>query len=508
MSTSLSRKLLFAMITASTIGCAEKAPTTPAEMLESSFSTGDWNTTIQLCNQLLEKNPNNAELITKRGQAHLATNNFEAAVVDFTRLIELRPDDANSYYYRESAYKGLGKDDLAYQDGQTGRERDPLYESAYAYDMSNFIPPVQLSSDPVPGDEGPDDRNESNENNDANRDQNPIADDSNNNDSVAENDDNRNSYDETVFSDETGFVPNETSRVLADAVPQVNLPNASAGDIGIPDAPGIAPQTQMPNLNMDAAGPVAPDADGGLADLTDIRFPANPTDDSPELEVPDTVIIPQQISTALPTDELGNIRLPSTVQTGLSTGLPTNLDIDNDDTPANISPSGLAIGNGGPISTGLNAPSMDLPRQAANPIVPTSPNVDPKFRNVPGLGGFNGRSPTRTGFSGFPLPNGSTGLPTGSARDANSTSGFTPNGPQFHSNPIYGPGNQPPISTNLQGYPDRNSVGAPNGSPTAGRTATGITPQPSISTSLPDTVLKNKLQGVSPTPLQLRSLQP
>lgn len=523
---------LLVLLAASVIaqGCAEKVPTTPAEILERSFSTGDWETTITICKQRLKTDPNNTDLLSKLGQAHLATKEYKAAIANFTKWIELQPDEADPYYFRESAHEALGHTQLAYKDGQTGRSLDPLYKSAYAYDPSNFVPPIQLSSEPIPGDErsdgdgaddrGPDSRDADEDSNDPNTQiaEDPYGDNSDN-DAVANNGEpNRTPYEETVFSDETGFVPNETSRVLANGRPQSDAPSADAGDIGIPKVPEIVRENRIPKLNMNGAGPIAPNADGRLAEFKDIRFPAVPTDESPEeMEVPDTIIVPQKISSALPTDEFGNIRFPDAAQTGLSTGLPNNFG--NATGGQLLSPSGIPIGNSGPIATGLNAPSADTAGQATNPLVPGPGNFDPKFNNIPGLSGVNGQLPT--GLSGLPIPNGSTGLPTGrfpTAATPNAVgnrAGFAPNG-QFRGNPIYGQGNQPAISTNLQGYTAPNGVPAnnavPNGAPATGTPATGApvpaASVPRISTSLPDSVLQNRLQSAPPQSLQLRSLQP
>ena len=467
----------------SMVGCSE-GPKTPAEVLDQSFKVGDWNTTITICDQLLEQRPDDTDLLTKRAQAFLATENFAGAVADYSRLIELLPEEADPYYGREAAYLKLGNPELALADGHAARKRDPLYEAAYAYHPSNFIEPLNIETDPVPSsDEGD---NAADSANNATSVPDPL---------IAENATNRTSYDDTVFSDEAGFEPDPTSRVLATEKESTDEAPQDAADIGIPKTPKIVTENHIPALQLEnqavvSADPAAPEpnADGALADFKEIRFPAVPTEEEPEkLQNPDQILQPNPgLSTSLPTDELGQIFFPNTIPNTLSTGLQNEASTD-------LADIGLGTPAEGRLSTGLNAPAGVADFNFVNPITPAPPN--PGF-NLPNL--INGPPPVQIGLSGLPLPNGSTGLPTG-------TPAGVSNGParkgdsQFRGNPVYGP-NSSTISTSLPGYGRPNSV-PPNA---AGPVGNGV-----ISTSLSDSILQDRLRPAQPTQSQkFRSIQP
>ena len=470
------------------LGC-NKEPSTPDELLHHSFAIGDWNTTVALCDQMLERNPNDIEIVMLRGRAHLGAGSLEDAVRDFTHFIELRPEDPEGYYHREIAYRKLGQLDLASRDGQTARTFDTLYKSAYAYDPSNFQRPVDLSSVSS----------------------RPTQDSTS--DKVRE------PFDETIFSDDTGFEPDETSRVLAAGTPtdEDNRVRQDAADIGVPKAPQIVHDNFIPKLADPSDDDEATDSDNAMdgdkvARFNDLQFPANPTlDDTKELEIPDLepvnkhTLMPE-LTTSLPTDPSGNLLVPGASPGTLSTGLPSSPSVAAP-SPNGLSRSPLATGLNAPTApaTGLNAPYTVNPPPAmvppSQPAVGTSPNsIDPVF--VPNIG-----------LSGLPLPNGATGLPTdrtgqqfvapGSpTTDYRPTAGQSvmPQTTPYHGNPIFDPNEKPVITTSLPGYPTPNSV-VPNNAQGQGVT---------LSTNLSDTVLQNRLsrptQSRAPD-YQFRSLQ-
>lgn len=48
---------------------------------------------VEACNDVLELDPNNVKALFRRGQAQLAVNEFEAAIADFTKVMEVEPDN-------------------------------------------------------------------------------------------------------------------------------------------------------------------------------------------------------------------------------------------------------------------------------------------------------------------------------------------------------------------------------------------------------------------------------
>ena len=139
----LSTLMLFLLLIFSA-GC-NLGPITKKEQVEASFKSGEWKTAIDLATPLLLDNPNDSELLTYRGQSHVALAEYEKAIADFTRLIELNPGEPENYYLRQMAYSRANKPELAAADGRLARSNDPKYKTAYTYDPSNFTPGIDPS---------------------------------------------------------------------------------------------------------------------------------------------------------------------------------------------------------------------------------------------------------------------------------------------------------------------------------------------------------------------------
>lgn len=74
-------------------------------------TSGDQQAAIQLYNQAIQLNPNDAEAHYKRGNINYELGNLDAAITDYTKTIQLQPDYANAYYNRGLVYY----DQQAYQ---------------------------------------------------------------------------------------------------------------------------------------------------------------------------------------------------------------------------------------------------------------------------------------------------------------------------------------------------------------------------------------------------------
>lgn len=68
-----------------------------------------------------ELNQESAEAYYSRGLAHSKNGEFEKAIENYTKAIELKPDYADAYYYRGGARLRLGEREKAKADLATAR---------------------------------------------------------------------------------------------------------------------------------------------------------------------------------------------------------------------------------------------------------------------------------------------------------------------------------------------------------------------------------------------------
>ena len=91
--------------------------------------------TIKICTQIINHsdtgNPQKAIAYFSRGNAYHDKGEYDHAIQDFDKVIELNPDDAEAYYNRGNAYHGKDKYDCAIQDYDKAIELEPDYAKAY-----------------------------------------------------------------------------------------------------------------------------------------------------------------------------------------------------------------------------------------------------------------------------------------------------------------------------------------------------------------------------------------
>ena len=137
-------------------GCADTSPPSPRQQAAVFFKNGDWQNVVRTTTPLLEQSPADAQLLTWRGQSNVALSLYDDAISDFTRLIQVTPEDPEAYYLRQMAFERYGKTELAEADGNQARRLDPKYKTAYAFEASNFtegLDPSLLSRKPMDSDE-------------------------------------------------------------------------------------------------------------------------------------------------------------------------------------------------------------------------------------------------------------------------------------------------------------------------------------------------------------------
>jgi tetratricopeptide (TPR) repeat protein len=68
---------------------------------------GVWEKAIADFTKIIELNPDDAIAYYNRGMAYSFLQNYSNAIADYNQAIELKPDYANAYYNRGMAYKNL-----------------------------------------------------------------------------------------------------------------------------------------------------------------------------------------------------------------------------------------------------------------------------------------------------------------------------------------------------------------------------------------------------------------
>lgn len=74
------------------------------------YDEKDYDTAISEFTKYLEIDPNNAKALCERGRAYFEKNNYEMAISDWSNAIKIDPHNARFYANRAGGYKGLGND--------------------------------------------------------------------------------------------------------------------------------------------------------------------------------------------------------------------------------------------------------------------------------------------------------------------------------------------------------------------------------------------------------------
>lgn len=94
-------------------------------------SKGEYDRAIADCNRAIELNQNYAEAYDNRGDAYDGKGEHDRAIADFTRAIMLNPKDAAAHYDRGLAYRHKGDNDRAIADYTRAIALKPDYAEAY-----------------------------------------------------------------------------------------------------------------------------------------------------------------------------------------------------------------------------------------------------------------------------------------------------------------------------------------------------------------------------------------
>jgi tetratricopeptide (TPR) repeat protein len=100
-----------------------------AGVAEDCMQSEDHDLTIKACGELLEKykldDTNKAVVYYNRGNAHDAKKSYPAAIADYDKAIELKPDLRPAYYNRGRALRINGQPELAVASYNKALELDP-----------------------------------------------------------------------------------------------------------------------------------------------------------------------------------------------------------------------------------------------------------------------------------------------------------------------------------------------------------------------------------------------
>jgi len=103
----------------------------------------DLERAAELYSQLIEVSPNHY-IYNHRGLVYLSLSNYEKAIADFTKAIELEPNDTRVYTNRGLAYRMVKKLDRALEDFNKSENINPLWPDTFYgrsltyYDLGNL----------------------------------------------------------------------------------------------------------------------------------------------------------------------------------------------------------------------------------------------------------------------------------------------------------------------------------------------------------------------------------
>lgn len=97
------------------------------------FVKGNYDLAVVNYNKGIELNPKDATNYLSRGLAYYNKNFYDLAVADYTKAIEITPQESTIYFKRGDSYEKLGDKDKAIADYQKAIELDKDNEAAKTY---------------------------------------------------------------------------------------------------------------------------------------------------------------------------------------------------------------------------------------------------------------------------------------------------------------------------------------------------------------------------------------
>ena len=106
-------------------------PNTTSQQGEQDLAEEDWIAETKSCDALLKTEPNNVDLLFKRGVAKSNLGDYSGAIEDYNKALESEPNDANLYFNRAVAKAEAGDRDGAIRDYSEAIEKNPDHYLAF-----------------------------------------------------------------------------------------------------------------------------------------------------------------------------------------------------------------------------------------------------------------------------------------------------------------------------------------------------------------------------------------
>lgn len=137
----MKRWLLFAGLLLTNFALSGCGSSDPFDQAESLMARKRYSPAIVLYDQLVNENPESTRALLGRGRAYAASGETDRAMADFSRAIEVAPNQPEGYYRRAMLFEQLGEPEKAKLDKTYGESIDPAYRQAFAA-MENAMLPV------------------------------------------------------------------------------------------------------------------------------------------------------------------------------------------------------------------------------------------------------------------------------------------------------------------------------------------------------------------------------
>ncbi len=95
------------------------------------YYSGDWNKVISDYTKVIELDPENVDAYCSRGAAYCFSAHYSQAISDFDKAIKINPKNSNAYFGRGSTHRGLGQYNEGISDLTKAIELDPNNILAY-----------------------------------------------------------------------------------------------------------------------------------------------------------------------------------------------------------------------------------------------------------------------------------------------------------------------------------------------------------------------------------------
>ncbi len=125
--------LFFLCLSTLIVGCNDQQDPILSARIE--YARGNLLAAYNLCSEAINADSNDYDAYILRGKINLGMKNNDAAVADYTRAIELQPQNATGYYSRAFVYSKIGETEKGEADEDQARKRDPnaqLFSKAFA----------------------------------------------------------------------------------------------------------------------------------------------------------------------------------------------------------------------------------------------------------------------------------------------------------------------------------------------------------------------------------------